>query len=356
MALATAAIGVLHTPFARPWLMRLGGCPLAGAKMTPVEMENARHIALAHERGTGTAPARPAVGFTLDATTLADVHAWAARSHADCEDPHPGLVRCVNVTPAAVGLDPAEGRIDELALGFDTRGRLVNETTFRAHLGVRRRRRTRPRASSTPWPPGSGRPTTTRATSARPTSSQPTADSISAVSYRYSDYVADVSAMNLGFGPPRSRALHVREGLRTAGQRGRRPAKRTTPGRRGRGPAKLSDALALHIPAQARRRDGRTPGPRQNVHRPQDRAVPLLAGVPHPDVQRRVVPAGSPRQPPAPLVLRPAQRGGPGGASRGRARRARRHAPLPRHRRRRRHLRRDEQHARAALAASGIGA
>jgi hypothetical protein len=201
MALATAAIGVLHTPFARPWLMRLGGCPLAGAKMTPVEMENARHIALAHERGTGSAPARPAVGFTLDATTLAEVHAWAARSHADCEDPHPGLVRCVNVTPAAVGLDPAEGRIDELALGFDTKGRLVNETTFRSHLSpsaASHTARSIVDSLATKLGPADHHAGDFGAAHL----SQPTADSISAVSYRYSDYVADVSAMNLGFSGP----------------------------------------------------------------------------------------------------------------------------------------------------------
>ena len=71
----------------------------------------------------------------------------------------------------------------------------------------------------------------------------------------------------------------------------------------------LGLALALHLPAQARCRDGRPPGPRQDVHRPQDRALPLVARLPHADVQRRLVPARASRQPPAALVLRSAQRG-----------------------------------------------
>jgi hypothetical protein len=219
---ATAAVGVLHTPFARPLLMRLGGCPMAGAaQMTTVEMERARHIALAGERDialagerdialagerdialagerpAASAPARPAVGFTLDTTTLADVHAWAARTHADCDEPHAGLVKCTHVAAAALGLDPAEGAIDELALAFDVQGHLVNETTYRAHLAPAVASRTAQGiVASLATKLG---PAPTRAGSFDAADlSKPTAQSISTVSYRFADYVADVSSMSIG--------------------------------------------------------------------------------------------------------------------------------------------------------------
>ncbi|MCL2449908.1 MAG: hypothetical protein FWD17_13260, partial [Polyangiaceae bacterium] len=77
---AAAVIGALHAPFARGWLEHLGGCPLAAAsRMTAVEQERARHIALG-DRGPTPAVAHPAVGFTLDVSTEDDVRAWAART------------------------------------------------------------------------------------------------------------------------------------------------------------------------------------------------------------------------------------------------------------------------------------
>lgn len=196
VALAATVVGVLHLPFARAMLARVGGCPVMGARMTAQEMERARHIALATERGERAAPHRPALGFALDATTLADVRAWARGERADCRDPHPGLVVCVHVPPGAVGGDAAEGAIDELVLGFDTQGRLVNETTLRAHLS----------------PGAASRAATTIVASLEAQLGLPAksaggfdpahlrgspSSSISTVSYRYTDYVADIVTMSL---------------------------------------------------------------------------------------------------------------------------------------------------------------
>jgi hypothetical protein len=201
LALATAAIGVLHAPFARPLLMRLGGCPVAGARMTPVEMEHARHMALADNTGTAVAPARPALGFTLDATTLGEVRAWASLNRADCEEPHPGIIKCTDVPPSSVGLDASAGRIDTLSLAFDRQGRLVNETTYRSHMTPAAAAHTaQDIVASLATKLG---PADTHAgdfDAAR--LSKNSADSISSVSYRYSDYVADVFAMNLGSSGP----------------------------------------------------------------------------------------------------------------------------------------------------------
>jgi hypothetical protein len=197
LAFATAAVGALHMPFARPLLMRLGGCPLAGARMTPVEMENGRHMALADAPVAAIAPARPALGFTLDTTTLADVHAWAARTHADCNDPHPGLVKCAGVAPTALGLDPSQGIVEALSLAFDLQGRLVNETTYRSHLAPAAAARAAPgivASLATKLGPAGAHAGTFEAAQL----SKGTAESVSTVSYRFADYVADVSSMNIG--------------------------------------------------------------------------------------------------------------------------------------------------------------
>ncbi|MGH7271535.1 MAG: hypothetical protein ACREJ3_13985, partial [Polyangiaceae bacterium] len=173
-----------------------GGCPMAGAHMTAKEMEHARHMGLADHRGTVAAPSRPALGFALDATTLADVHAWADRAGVDCKDKHPGLVVCAGVNPGTMGLDPAEGTIDELALGFNTRGLLVNETTFRSHLSPQvAASAARDIVSSLVAKLGPAKESAGAFDAAR--LSSPSATSISTVSYLYRDYVAEVSAMNL---------------------------------------------------------------------------------------------------------------------------------------------------------------
>jgi hypothetical protein len=195
LAVSVGAIGALHLPVARGLLARVGGCPVATAKMTPVEMENARHIAAASERGTAQAPSRPALAFMLDVTTAAQVQAWADAHRVTCDAVHPGLLKCTDVPAGAVGA--AAPAIDELALGFDVSGRLVNLTTMRQHLS--------PAAAATA---ASSIATSLRAELGKSTSASGEFDaahlaqrgalSTATVGYRFADYVADVSAMNLG--------------------------------------------------------------------------------------------------------------------------------------------------------------
>jgi hypothetical protein len=82
---------------------------------------------------TGNAPARPALGFQLDTTTLADVHAWASQAHVDCSDIREGVVKCTEVSPSALSR-ASEGRIDELVFAFNPQSHLVNVTALRSHL------------------------------------------------------------------------------------------------------------------------------------------------------------------------------------------------------------------------------
>jgi len=193
--LATGLIGLAHAPFARSLLVTVGGCPMAGARMTPAVAERARRMALATDRAALSAPARPALSFALDTSTLDEARAWARRSRIECEDPRPGLMTCARVVPEAVGLPPTGGRIDELALEFDPHERLVNMTTLRTHLTPAvASAEARAIVASLAEKLG---PAEQRAGDfAAPSLGVPAAGSISTVRYRFVDYVADVTAMN----------------------------------------------------------------------------------------------------------------------------------------------------------------
>jgi hypothetical protein len=85
LAAATLGVGALHLPAARPLLALIGACPVGRASAS--EIEDARRIALRSLRGDTRAPARPALSFELERTTLDDVRAWArerAESRATC--------------------------------------------------------------------------------------------------------------------------------------------------------------------------------------------------------------------------------------------------------------------------------
>jgi hypothetical protein len=198
--LATAGIGVLHMPFARSLLMSAGGCPMAGAHLTPETDKRARDMAVAGERGTESAPARPALGFALDSTTLADVKAWEKREDLDCESPHEGLLTCHGVPASALG-EASHDKVTDLALQFSPAGKLVNMTTWRDHLTPESASQTaRQIVSSLQAQLGPAEKKAGEFDSAH--LGQPPAYSIATVSYRYSDYIAEVTAMNAPSGGP----------------------------------------------------------------------------------------------------------------------------------------------------------
>jgi hypothetical protein len=205
---ATAGIGVLHAPFARSFLMRIGGCPMGGTAMTSRTDQQAREIALAHERGTGTAPARPALGFALDVTTLSDVRAWEKRAGADCSEPHEGLVECTNVPSMALG-ETAGENVKDLALQFRPDGRLVNMTTWRDHLSPASASNTAQSiVSSLKSTLGPANTTASGAFDAAHLGASP-GKSISSVAYRYRDYIAEVTAMNAPWSGPSIREHYM---------------------------------------------------------------------------------------------------------------------------------------------------
>ncbi len=183
------AVGVMHMPFARGLLMRAGGCPVGHAKLA--EIEPARLAAVAKERGTEPAPARPALGFTLDSTTRKDVDRWADRANLSCDEVREGVLRCKNVAAPSLGLPESDGPVSELYFGFNTHGRLVDVSTMRMHVGDGASVRDivgRLESQVGVPPQESGRFDDAHL-------SVEGAPSLTSSRYRYSDYVAEVIAM-----------------------------------------------------------------------------------------------------------------------------------------------------------------
>ena len=169
--------------------------------MTPKETENARRLAAATLRGTTPAPARPALAFTLDATTPSDVTVWATRSHVECSTVRPGLVRCTDVAPGTLGVPAATGRIDELSLEFDEHAHLVNVTALRSHM-TPAEAAAASQAIVSALNRDLGPPAGASGEFGESRFAATGAGSISAVAYRFDDYVADVTAMNTPSGGP----------------------------------------------------------------------------------------------------------------------------------------------------------
>jgi hypothetical protein len=190
-------VGVAHLPFARGLLMRAGGCPMAGNRATVGEIETLRRSAMAAERGTADAPARPALGFELDRTTHADVLRWSQRNGVACTDVREGLVHCTQVPAQALGADPLAPAVAELSLGFDTQARLVNLTTLRVRLtsdgATSALGDITGRLRSQIGPPQGG--SIDPVDPARLARSG--AESLTQVQYRYRDYFAEVVAMRV---------------------------------------------------------------------------------------------------------------------------------------------------------------
>lgn len=188
----TVVVGLLHTPAGRPLLALLGvGCPM---KASPEAVEAARLRSARSLRGTEAAASRPALGFSLDTMTLSDVKAWAQRENVACEDKRVGFLQCTDVRLGALGAHGAT--IDQLDFGFSPQTeRLVNITAWRerltgeaaaAHMnGVVNQLRAQ---LGSPTREAGARSAGYLAAGALHTA---------IVSYRFKDYVADVSATNI---------------------------------------------------------------------------------------------------------------------------------------------------------------
>jgi hypothetical protein len=188
LASVIGLVGVMHMPFARHWLMKVGGCPVGNASLR--EMAPVRQALIAADRGKDVAPARPALGFDLDKTTRADAAAWAARARVSCHEERQDLVFCNDVPASALGLPDADGPVSEVHLGFDANGVLKDVATMRMHASAAPAKDITARLEAAVGPPQEKTGTFDEQHLA-----QNGPLSLSSVKYRYRDYIAEVLAM-----------------------------------------------------------------------------------------------------------------------------------------------------------------
>lgn len=199
VALGSAAsigvIGFAHTSAGRPLLAYLpgfdAGCPVGG-DLAPELRDAARATALAPYAGEIPARSRPALEFALDATTRADIAAWAAAHEVVCEEAL-GDLRC--------GAVPARDRLpaaDDMLFRFDAAGRLIAiDSSVSLDAADATAVRLTDRASAISDGAGPATRWKGEATAAW-LSTGPLSQTVA--SFQYEDYRAEVVATNLGSG------------------------------------------------------------------------------------------------------------------------------------------------------------
>ncbi len=183
-AVFVAAMGFLHTSAGRPFMRRLGmTCPARA--VTPQAAEALRMRGVRELRGLAAAPARPALGLQLDGARVSDVQRWAAGRGATC---------AARARPSALLTCRQIPTYDEVTFGFAPDGRLVSVSTLRGHLP----------AGSAAGLFESLRQELSAQLGGGALAGEATAVALAGgplhsarVQYRFSDYLATVTAMNL---------------------------------------------------------------------------------------------------------------------------------------------------------------
>ncbi|HVZ72828.1 MAG TPA: hypothetical protein VHJ20_10680 [Polyangia bacterium] len=195
-ALLVAFVGFLHTKAGRPILAALGvGCP--AMRVSPSEVEALRQRALTQLRGARPAAARPALGLALDGSTEADVTSWTQVRGLRCEagaKPTRHLT-CRDVPAAALPPTDSTAPVDELSFTFFANGRLLGVETLRRHLTGDEAARAF--GAITGALDGAVGAPTERAGTATGEYLGGGASHTAFARYRYADYLATVTAMNL---------------------------------------------------------------------------------------------------------------------------------------------------------------
>ncbi|HVY37195.1 MAG TPA: hypothetical protein VHM31_04650 [Polyangia bacterium] len=182
-----AVMGFLHTPAGRPFMRRLGmTCPARA--VTPAAAEALRMRGARELRGPAPAPVRPALGLDLDRARLADVQQWAAARGASCT---------ARARPSSLLSCRQIPSYDEVTFGFAPDGRLISVSALRTGLpGTEAAERFDVLQRSLSAQLGAGT-----------LAGQATAGALAGgplhtarLQYRFSDYLATVTAMNLAGG------------------------------------------------------------------------------------------------------------------------------------------------------------
>ncbi|MES1174433.1 MAG: hypothetical protein ABUL62_08890 [Myxococcales bacterium] len=133
VALLVGLVGVAHTSAGRPLLgavtrMAHGGCPFGYDKpMSPEQRERAQANFASKHRGDRAATSRPALGFTLDHTTRAEIVAhFAARGISCTQGKGLSDLTCNGVPSSALPGTPTPAPARNLWLTFGTRQQLLS--------------------------------------------------------------------------------------------------------------------------------------------------------------------------------------------------------------------------------------
>ena len=135
-----AIVGFAHTKAGRPLLAMMGrhggakvGCPLGyDVAATPQEKEAARQRFASAHHGDARASGRPALGFTLDVTTRADVMVWAASNGVTCKKPRSGAdLDCAGVPDALLPEASRGVGVRNLWLDFGAKDTLISVIAVR---------------------------------------------------------------------------------------------------------------------------------------------------------------------------------------------------------------------------------
>lgn len=187
-------IGALHTAGGRQLMARLGvPCPVD--RVSAAEVIQVRQVGLRALRGAEPAPAKQALGMTLGRTSEGDVLQWQASAGADCVPVQRGysFLRCRGVPASAVGA--AGPPVSELWFSFSPAGTLIGVDLYRRGLDDA--------GSERAWSDARQRMFRVLGAPARvtgdpsPTVLRASALQTARIEYRYTDYVAALTAVNL---------------------------------------------------------------------------------------------------------------------------------------------------------------
>jgi hypothetical protein len=205
LALASGAFvavaGIAHTPVGRPLLgllARAGGCPVPmgdSVKATPQERDAYRAKQLSAVRGESPAMARFAEGFVLDETTRGEAKAKLEARGATCQPGLSGSLTCVAVPGAALVANP-DAPADDVTLAFNAADKLVGvdvtrftrdaDEAAKAYEGLTQRLT----ASAGPSATATGQGTAVYLAGGALRQAR--------TEFRFSDYLAQISATNMG--------------------------------------------------------------------------------------------------------------------------------------------------------------
>ena len=187
-------VGALHLPAARPllsWVASSVGCPVSLDGGDAATLEAHRIVVARSRAGVGSAKGRPALAFELGTTVRPTVQAWLSARNAACEEWSSGAVlRC------RIERGGARDVTLDAHLQFDERDRLVAVDLWHA---------ARPAAESIAALSALSN-VVTRTVGAPTLASGPLDGAYLqarpfrrvARDYRYADYIARLSATNLG--------------------------------------------------------------------------------------------------------------------------------------------------------------